>query len=48
MVLNRYNFIENINIYRHMDLFEDNMISKEELNSKLLLYKMALEKVIAH
>ena len=48
MVLNRYNYIENLNKYYYIDLFEDKTLSKEELKYKLYWHKMALDNIIKH
>ena len=48
MVLNRYNYAENLDEYRHADLFEDETLSKEELEHELHRRKTALDDAIKH
>ena len=48
IILNRHDFRNNINMYRHADLIKDETISKEELDTELARRKAALNDAIKH
>ena len=48
MVLNQYNYIENLNKYYYIDLFKDETLNKEEFKYKLYQHKIVLNNIIKY